>query len=168
MVLFFLHDLVSLLLRQLSAQIIMTHLLWRHIKCNCPQVNNVDSIKARKDKEETGAFSFARRQTTEAENYCSLVLFHDLYFMFTIYRKVILLYRYCLHVNVIDTPTNNNRLTLMETSSENGKKMMMTMSEIRARMFPQAPRPSSVAAATSLSGRFAKRKGEKKRKVGNL
>ena len=53
------------------------------------------------------------------------------------------------------------RRTLMETSKENGKNMMITMREIRARMLPQAPSPSSVAAATSWSAEAQKEKKSK-------
>ena len=41
--------------------------------------------------------------------------------------------------------------TLIETSKDNGKKITMKKSEMKASTFPQPPRPSSVAAATSLS-----------------
>lgn len=55
-----------------------THLLWRDIKSDSPQVHHVDFVQARQDKEEPGSLGLPRRQPTEAKDHGSLVLFHDL------------------------------------------------------------------------------------------
>lgn len=55
------------------------YLLRRHVECDRAQVDVYDRVYARQDKEEAWAFGTSRQDPAKAQNNCSLVFFHNLF-----------------------------------------------------------------------------------------
>ncbi len=55
-----------------------TNLLWRDVKGDCSEVNHVNLVDTRQDKEQTRTFSLVGGHLSQSENHSSLILLDNL------------------------------------------------------------------------------------------